>query len=166
MKTIVEQLSQYALYHRDQRNIYTHYIGIPMIVIAVMGLCWLPLFSLASVGSVTLTHLLLLLLCGYYLRLHVPLGLVMVALLAIGAWLLQVLVAQTGELLWTSVTLFVVGWVFQFVGHYFEGKKPAFIDDLMGLAIGPLFVAAEWAFSLGCFSRLKQQIEQIAGPTR
>ena len=41
------------------------------------------------------------------------------------------------------VAVFVVGWVFQFVGHAWEGRKPAFFDDLRGLLVGPLFVLAE-----------------------
>ena len=43
----------------------------------------------------------------------------------------------------------MVGWVIQFVGHVFEGRKPAFVDDIMGLIIGPLFVVAEVGFALG-----------------
>ena len=48
-----------------------------------------------------------------------------------------------------SLGCFVVGWVFQFVGHYWEGRKPAFVDDLRGLLIGPMFVVAEAWFALG-----------------
>jgi len=57
-----------------------------------------------------------------------------------------------------SIGIFVVGWVFQFVGHYFEKKKPAFVDDLIGLAIGPLFVLAEFVFLLGFRKPLHQRI--------
>ncbi len=32
--------------------------------------------------------------------------------------------------------MFTVGWGFQFVGHYFEGKKPSFVDDKRDLIIG------------------------------
>jgi uncharacterized membrane protein YGL010W len=67
--------------------------------------------------------------------------------------------ADTSVWLGWGVGLFVVGWAIQFVGHYFEGKKPAFVDDIMGLMIGPLFVAAELAFLLGLRKELKQQIE-------
>ena len=38
MKTLVEHLSQYAEYHRDRRNIATHFVGIPLIVLAVAEL--------------------------------------------------------------------------------------------------------------------------------
>ena len=45
--------------------------------------------------------------------------------------------------------MFLLGWVIQFVGHYFEGRKPAFVDDLSGLIVGPLFLVAEAAFAMG-----------------
>ena len=32
MKSLVDHLSQYAAYHRDPRNIASHFIGIPLIV--------------------------------------------------------------------------------------------------------------------------------------
>jgi uncharacterized membrane protein YGL010W len=37
------------------------------------------------------------------------------------------------------LTLFVVGWIFQFVGHAFEGKPPEFLHDWRFL-----FVGARW----------------------
>jgi uncharacterized membrane protein YGL010W len=42
--------------------------------------------------------------------------------------------------LWILATaLFVVGWIFQFVGHAFEGKRPEFFHDWRFL-----FVGARW----------------------
>ena len=37
--------------------------------------------------------------------------------------------------------LFSVGWGFQFAGHYFEGKKPAFVEDRRQLIVGLLWWA-------------------------
>jgi uncharacterized membrane protein YGL010W len=34
------------------------------------------------------------------------------------------------------LTLFVVGWIFQFVGHAFEGKPPEFFKDWRFLFVG------------------------------
>jgi uncharacterized membrane protein YGL010W len=34
------------------------------------------------------------------------------------------------------LALFVVGWVFQFVGHWFEGKPPEFLRDWRFLFVG------------------------------
>jgi uncharacterized membrane protein YGL010W len=59
----------------------------------------------------------------------------------------------------------VVGWIIQFVGHYYEGRRPAFVDDLIGLLVGPMFVVAELLFSFGWNRRLLDQITDIAGPT-
>lgn len=58
------------------------------------------------------------------------------------------------------------GRVIQFVRQYFEGKKPAFVDDIMRLKIGPFFLAAELAFLLGLRKDLQGPIEAQAGPTR
>jgi uncharacterized membrane protein YGL010W len=36
----------------------------------------------------------------------------------------------------SALGLFVVGWMFQFVGHAFEGKRPEFFKDLRFLFVG------------------------------
>ena len=35
-----------------------------------------------------------------------------------------------------SLALFVIGWILQFVGHYFEGKPPEFFKDYRFLFVG------------------------------
>lgn len=40
------------------------------------------------------------------------------------------------------LVMFVVGWVFQFVGHWFEGKPPEFLHDWRFL-----FVGLRWWFA-------------------
>ena len=52
----------------------------------------------------------------------------------------------TGAWLAWGMGFFVVGWAIQFVGHWYEGRKPAFVDDLIGLLVGPMFVVAEALF--------------------
>jgi len=166
MRTLVEQLSQYAAYHRDQRNIATHFLGIPMIVVGVIILLCRPGMDIAGMvlSPATLGVIVASL---YYLKLDVRLGLTMSLLLGAALFVAQPLAAQlTAVWLGSGVGLFVVGWVLQFIGHYYEGRKPAFVDDLMGLVIGPLFVTAEAAFLLGLRKELQHEIEAIVGPTR
>jgi uncharacterized membrane protein YGL010W len=63
--------------------------------------------------------------------------------------------------------LFLIGWVFQFIGHVaYEHRKPAFVDDVIGLLIGPLFVLAEALFGIGWRPALREAIEREVGPTR
>ena len=166
MKTLLDQLSNYADYHRSERNITTHLIGVPMIVLALMVLLSRPTWvvnDLALSPAVFIVAVLLL----YYLRLHIAMGLIMSALLVSGLFL-SAWVATLDDSIWLALGVggFLLGWVIQFVGHYFEGRKPAFFDDVMGLAIGPLFVVAEVLFKLGLFSELAQEIENRSGPVR
>ncbi len=35
-----------------------------------------------------------------------------------------------------SLGLFVLGWILQFIGHYFEGKPPEFMKDYRFLFVG------------------------------
>ncbi len=44
-----------------------------------------------------------------------------------------------------AATMFTTGWGFQFVGHYFEGKPPAFVNDKRNLIVGLLW----WAKKMG-----------------
>ncbi len=166
MNPLIKQLSTYAAYHRDPRNIATHFFGVPMIVLAVTSLLSRPGFEL---GGVVLSPVWLAVPAAtvFYLRLDLRFGAVMAALLGLCAFASSFLAAQaTAVWLGGSVGLFVVGWVIQFVGHYFEGKKPAFVDDLVGLLVGPLFVTAEAGFMLGLRSEVKAEVERISGPTR
>ncbi len=52
-------------------------------------------------------------------------------------------------LFWTAVTVFVIAWIGQFVGHKIEGRKPSFLTDLSYLLIGPLWVLAKLYRKLG-----------------
>jgi len=40
-----------------------------------------------------------------------------------------------------ALTLFVIGWVLQFVGHAIEGNQPAFFRNPVYLIVGPLWLA-------------------------
>ena len=75
--------------------------------------------------------------------------------------------AGAGIAAWLAwgIGLFAIGWVIQFVGHWYEGKKPAFVDDIVGLLVGPMFVVAEAMFMLGWNKPLVDEIERKVGPT-
>ncbi len=167
MKTLEDQLSQYAAYHRDRRNIATHFVGIPMIVVAVATLLARPV--LADVGGVAVSPATFVTLATvlYYLRLDLRFGVAMALLLALSLWFAQACAAaSTAVWLSAGIGLFVAGWVIQFIGHVFEGRKPAFVDDLVGLVIGPLFVVAELGFMAGLRMEVHGEIERRVGGLR
>ncbi|SEM63980.1 Mpo1-like protein [Paenibacillus sp. OV219] len=38
-----------------------------------------------------------------------------------------------------AIILFVLGWILQFIGHAFEGKKPSFFSNPIYLLVGPIW---------------------------
>ena len=74
-------------------------------------------------------------------------------------------ISGVGAWLACGLTTFITGWVLQFVGHYYEGRKPAFVDDLVGLLVGPMFIVGEALFAAGLLRPLAQEIERRTGPT-
>jgi len=40
-----------------------------------------------------------------------------------------------------ALGLFVVGWIFQFIGHFFEGNPPSFLKNPIFLLVGPIWIA-------------------------
>ncbi len=165
-RSATELLNQYAEYHRDRRNIVTHFIGVPMIVFGLGVLLAGTSFMLAGL-VLTPAWLVFAVVAAWYLtRGHLGIGLAT----TVGVGLLMVLAHQvSGAPLFTwlawGLGFFVVGWIIQFVGHYYEGKKPAFADDIIGLLVGPMFVVLELLAPLGFFKDLIARIEAHAGPT-
>jgi uncharacterized membrane protein YGL010W len=166
MRNATELMVQYAHYHRDRRNIVTHFIGIPLIVFAIGVLLARPS---AVVNGLVLTPawvLWALSALWYLTRGNIVLALAVSAANAVLLLLAQPVAAgSTAAWLSWGIAAFVVGWLFQFVGHYYEGRRPAFIDDLIGLLVGPMFVTGEALFALGWGKLLLTEIEQRAGPT-
>ena len=39
-----------------------------------------------------------------------------------------------------ALGLFIIGWLFQFLGHFIEGNKPAFYGNPIYLLVGPIWL--------------------------
>lgn len=161
MKSAAEQLSTYKSVHLNHRNIQTHFVGIPLIIWSAFLLLATIRIPLGSLGDTSLGLVLGGLVLVYYVRLHVK--------LALGLTLFLIPVLYTTELVahfpyavWLAFALFLVGWIFQLIGHRYEKAKPAFVDDLNQLLIGPFFLMAEVYFMLGLEKSLNEQITAIA----
>lgn len=166
MRNATELMVQYAAYHRDRRNITTHFIGIPLIVFAVGVLLAKPGFEVNNFVLSPAWVVWALATLWYVTRGNLILGIAVSVLNGMLIFLAQFFAG--GSLVsWLGwgISTFVVGWLLQFLGHYYEGRKPAFVDDLIGLLVGPMFVTAEWLFSLGWGKRLLAEIETRVGPT-
>ena len=153
MRTATELLAQYAAYHRDRRNIVSHFVGVPMIVFSIGVLLARPALPAGNLILTPAWILFALAAVWYVTRGDAVLGIV--ASVAVAA------------LLWLGwgFGFFAVGWLIQFIGHWYEGRKPAFVDDVIGLVVAPMFIVAEAMFMLGWNKPLLSEIERRAGPT-
>ena len=161
-----ELMVQYAAYHRDKRNISTHFFGIPLIVFAIGVFAARLRFDLAGVPASAAWVLWVAATAWYLTRGNLLLG----AAVSLANGVLIALAhpfaaGSTGAWLATGLVAFVTGWVLQFIGHYYEGRKPAFVDDLVGLLVGPMFVTGEALFAAGLCRPLAEEIERRTGPT-
>ena len=163
----LDLMAQYAAYHRDRRNIATHFVGIPLIVFAISVLMARAEFDLGSTPMNAAIVLWGITALWYLTRGNLALGVATTVVNGVLTALAMTVVqsATTAGWLIIGIGSFVVGWVFQFIGHYYEGKKPAFVDDLVGLLVGPMFVVGEAMFMLGWGRPLLAEIEKRVGPT-
>jgi uncharacterized membrane protein YGL010W len=123
-------LAKYAESHLNHTNEIIHFICVPSIVFSLLGLIWAADWRVAI--GLTVVSLV------YYVTLSPAFAAGM--LLMSGAMLAVLSALPPSWVLPVSITVFVVAWIGQFIGHKIEGKKPSFFDDLRFLLIGPLFV--------------------------
>tara|TARA_R110002033_G_scaffold170293_1_gene212511 strand:- start:1268 stop:1789 length:522 start_codon:yes stop_codon:yes gene_type:complete len=164
MKSAVEQLSTYKSVHLNPQNIKTHFIGVPMII-------WSAFLMLGTIRfdwqdyQISVAMILTVLVLGYYMALHMRLALGLV-LFILPVLYTSELVVHTSHPFIIAISIFVIGWVMQFIGHHYEKAKPAFMDDLNQLLIGPFFLMAELYFMMGLEKDLAAQITPIAREKR
>ena len=162
MLNLEEQIASYAAYHQDARNKATHFVGVPLITLAILvPLSWIHVEI--SEFRVTAAMLLAAAVLAYYFVLDVPLALAMLVVFGLLIWLAEHIAAlgATQGWIWFAV-LFVGGWILQLVGHVFEGRKPALVDNLFQIFVAPLFLAAEVFFALGYKRQLHAAAQQRA----
>ena len=140
MKTADEWFDAYSESHQNPTNKLIHWICVPAILFSIIGLLWKisPFLTWAAMAFSLF----------FYFKLSMKLSLAMIVIYALMASLAE---ALGDYLLVSSIAIFVVAWIFQFVGHSIEGKKPSFFEDLKFLLIGPVwclsFLFKKWNLS-------------------
>ncbi|EGR0232772.1 DUF962 domain-containing protein [Vibrio vulnificus] len=140
MRSLEQWLDAYGESHQNSTNQKIHTFAVPGIFFSIVALIWslpslpLPVLSLNWVWIAALP------VWWFYYRLSLSVFLMMLgytlASIAL-AWSVELLGIPLAEM---AVGLFIVLWIFQFVGHKIEGKKPSFFEDLKFLLIGPVWV--------------------------
>jgi uncharacterized membrane protein YGL010W len=144
MRSVSDWLSEYGASHQHPTNKLLHWLCVPPIVLAVLGFLWsVPVPAVAAISPwlnwATLAAAAALL---YYLSLSPRLAAgVLIAFVAL-LLMTRALTRLPWPLWETSLVIFIVAWVGQFIGHALEGERPSFFKDLQFLLIGPLWLLA------------------------
>jgi uncharacterized membrane protein YGL010W len=144
------QLASYASVHRSGRNKATHFIGIPLIVFSLLLILTLwrihPFDREVSMALVVAIVAVL-----GWMALDLGIGLIMGALMAPAWYAAEALAGALGpsSTVIAFLVLFVGGWALQFLGHHYEGKRPALLDNIFQGFVGPMFLVAETLVASG-----------------
>jgi uncharacterized membrane protein YGL010W len=156
------QLATYASYHRDGRNRATHFIGIPAIVFAIL----VPL-ALARIGGVSAALIVALIALAGWIALDRVIGLAMAVMIVPMLLIAEWITGYGSKTAWLVFAIFFAGgWIFQLIGHAWEGRRPALADNLFQAFIGPMFIMAEVLMALGFKQELKAIIDSAPHAAR
>ena len=157
MKTASEWFDEYSVSHQNATNKTIHYIFVPLIFFSVIGLfASIPIggvspdvpsffFPYTHAGSILVAVGLI-----FYLRMSPRIFAGMLLISVLSLWGNHWLESHLNIPLWLcSGAIFVISWIFQFVGHQIEGAKPSFLKDLQFLLIGPAWILGKLYRNLG-----------------
>ncbi len=143
MRPAEDWFNDYGESHQNPTNKTIHWICVPLILLTLLGMLWaapVPA-AMASVSPwlnwATVVAVLALI---YYFALSPSLGAGMTIVLALFSYILHTLESAGLPMMTASVSVFVLAWIGQFIGHRIEGKKPSFFKDIQFLMIGPIWL--------------------------
>ena len=152
MKKIDLLLEEYGSSHKNKTNKFIHWICVPAIFFSIVALIWsiplgplenLKIYNFQLINWATIS---LVLVVFYYIKLSPLLTIGMVLFSTICLYITNLLenLINSGKIefqLWLiALAIFAVSWIFQFIGHEIEGKKPSFLKDVQFLLIGPAWL--------------------------
>ncbi|MEE9125632.1 MAG: Mpo1-like protein [Planctomycetota bacterium] len=141
MRRIDWLLTQYAKSHQDPVNKLIHWFCITLIFFSVIGLAWTIQFPCADNPFLNWGTVAMIPIAAYYLFLSRTLAVGMILLMCAFCICAHLLNTYVSTPLWLiSTVIFIVSWVFQFIGHMVEGQKPSFLTDVRYLLVGPAWL--------------------------
>lgn len=145
VRSLSDWLAEYGESHTNPVNERLHWICIPLIVLSLLGLLAqvpVPAAVTQTMPWLNWSVIVVLAAVAYYLSLSVPLAAGSVLVLGVLLAGARGLALLPWPVWLSSVAVFVIAWIGQFVGHAIEGKRPSFFKDLQFLLIGPLWLLA------------------------
>ncbi len=152
-RSLQDWLDEYSRYHVNPVNKKIHWVCVPIIMMTLLGMLWslpVPEFIGPRSMAVSWASVLIVVSLLFYLRLSITLTIGMALITAAMLAVFPLVESVRPGLVWqSSLVVFVLAWIGQFIGHRIEGRKPAFFQDLQFLLVGPIWILAD------IFRRLK-----------
>jgi uncharacterized membrane protein YGL010W len=143
MRNVDALLNAYSASHQNKTNKKIHWICVPAIMLSLLGILWSLPFPVKGSPLINWATILIVSSLIYYFFLSWQLALGML----INSFLMILILQWMGGFsvpLWQiAITIFIVAWVGQFIGHNIEGKRPSFFKDIQFLLIGPVWLLAD-----------------------
>lgn len=160
MKPFIEQAKFYATYHQEALSRRLHLASVPLVILSLMILLGFVHVVIPGLLDVNLAELAALALIIYYFRLQWRLALILTPIFIILLWIAEFFSysGPSSFSLWSFIIILFIGIALQAVGHFREGKRPAFVDSAWQALIAPLFLTAEVFFIAGRMQELKEAI--------
>lgn len=145
MRKIEQLFAEYAESHQNQTNKFIHWICVPLIFFTIVGFISLipaPHFCAPYFGCISIASIVALVLVSiFYFTLSWRTSLIMLLIMLSMEHFAYAINVHFKENAWiVYLPIFVITWIFQFIGHKIEGKKPSFLKDLQFLLIGPIWL--------------------------
>ena len=144
-RDIHQWISSYGESHQYLINKKIHWFCVPLIMFTLLGLLSLVSFNISlneNIYDINLSYVVIILALIFYLRLSILISIGMFFISAgqfLSIFYLEGLLSEWNLFL-IYISIFVVAWIGQFIGHKIEGKKPSFFEDLQFLLIGPAWL--------------------------
>lgn len=145
MRKIDLLFDEYSQSHQNHTNKNIHWICVPLIFWSILGFVSLvpsPHFYIAFFGMISIASLIAIaFVTFFYLKLSWKISLIMIFLMLLMEFFVYQINIAFGTNSWLIfLAVFIITWIFQFIGHKIEGKKPSFLKDLQFLLIGPIWL--------------------------
>ena len=163
MKSLLKHMKTYHSYHTKAVTEKAHFIGVPLMLFAILLFFrWVHL-AIPTFFDLPFSWILSGILLLYYIKLSSKLALAFAPILLLFNILASLFFAPypTGRGFLVFLILFVTGLAFLLIGHLFEKKKPAFLDDFFLTLIAPLALTAKVLFHFGFLKELKAEFDAI-----
>lgn len=126
-------LGHYSQSHQNVKNQKIHKFAVPLIMFSLLGM-----LSQLSWNNINAAWFLV----GFALFYYAQFKEWKVYLIVVSQLIPMIVLIHLNPFspLIFFVSVFILAWIAQFIGHKIEGKKPSFFEDLQYLLIGPVWI--------------------------